>query len=81
MDEEAEHVLFGGSLWRDEIHVDTATIIQMEVEKLMERWRNDPNSVKYLEDKAQEKGKTFETVLEEDARWVINERLRNGELY
>ena len=81
LDEEAENVLLGRPLMRQEIQVDTASIIEFEVNKLMEQWRNNPESIKFLEGKAQENGKTFETVLEEDARWVVNERLRNGELF
>ena len=81
LDEEAENVLLGRPLMRQEIQVDTASIIEFEVNKLMEQWRNNPESVKFLEGKAQENGKTFETVLEEDARWVVNERLNNGELF
>ena len=81
LDEEAENVLFGRPLMRQEIQVDTVSVIEFEVSKLMEQWRNNPESIKFLEGKAQENGKTFETVLEEDARWVVNERLRNGELF
>ena len=81
LDEEAENVLLGRPLMREDIQVDTASIIEFEVNKLMEQWRNNPESIKFLEGKAQENGKTFETVLEEDARWVVNERLRNGELF
>lgn len=74
-------MLLGRPLMRDDIQVDTASIIEFEVEKLKEQWRNNPESIKFLEGKAAENGKTFETVLEEDARWVVNERLRNGELF
>ena len=81
LDEEAENVVLGRALLRDAVQVDTAVMIQMEIEKLINRWRNDPQTIQFLENKAQEKGKTFETVLEEDARWVVNERLRNGELF
>ena len=81
LDEEAENVLLGRPLMREDIQVDTASVIEFEVNKLMEQWRNNPESIKFLEGKAQENGKTFETVLEEDARWVVNERLRNGELF
>ena len=66
---------------RQEIQVDTASVIEFEVNKLMEQWRNNPESIKFLEGKAQENGKTLETVLQEDAIWVVNERLRNGELF
>jgi hypothetical protein len=81
LDEEAENVLLGRPLMRQEIQVDTASIIEFEVGKLKNQWRNNAESVKYLEDKAQERGMTFEEMLEADARWVINERLRNGELF
>ena len=81
LDEEAENVLLGRPLMRQEIQVDTASIIEFEVGKLKNQWRNNAESVKYLEDKAQERGMTFEEMLDADARWVINERLRNGELF
>ena len=81
LEEEAENVLLGRPLIRQEIQVDTASIIEYEVGKLMNQWRNNAESVKYLEDKAQERGMTFEEMLEADARWVINERLENGELF
>ena len=81
LDEEVQNVLMGRSLIRESVVVDTASVIQFEVERLMKQWMNNPESIKYLEDKAKQKGKAFETVLEEDARWVVNERLKNGELF
>lgn len=81
LQEEVDNLVAGRSLLRDAIIVDTATIIQLEVEKLINQWRNNPESIRFLEEKAKQNGKTFETVLEEDARWVVNERLRNGELF
>jgi len=81
LQQEVDNVINGRPLLRQEIAVDTATIVQLEVEKLINQWRNNPESIKFLEGKAQEQGKTFETVLQEDALWVVNERLRNGELF
>lgn len=81
LDEEAHNVLAGRSLLRDSIIIDTASVIQFEVEKLMKLWRNDAESIKYIENKAQERGLSFEEMLEADARWVVNERLKNGELF
>jgi hypothetical protein len=81
LQEEVDNLVAGRSLLRDAIVVDTATIVQLEVEKLINQWRNNPESIRFLEEKAKQNGKTFETVLEEDARWVVNERLRNGELF
>lgn len=81
LQQEVYNVINGQPLLRQETSIDTAAIIQIEVEKLMNQWRNDSESIKYLENKAKQNGKTFETVLEEDARWVVSERLRNGELF
>ena len=81
LQQEVDNILNGRPLLRQEITIDTAAIIQIEVEKLMNQWRNNPESIKFLEGKAQENGKTFETVIQEDAIWVVNERLRNGELF
>ncbi|MBR4392149.1 MAG: hypothetical protein IKT08_08620 [Bacteroidales bacterium] len=81
LDEEAENVLSGRPLIRQEIQVDTASIIEFEVGKLMDQWRNNEESIKFLENKAQERGVTFEEILEADARWVVNEKLANGELF
>ena len=81
LDEEAQNVLAGRSLIRESVIIDTATVIQLEIEQLKQRWLNDPENVKFLEEQAKKRGKDFETVLEEDAHWVVNERLRNGELF
>ena len=81
LQQEVDNVINVRPLLRQEITIDTATIVQLEVEKLINQWRNNPESMKFLEGKAQEQGKTFETVLQEDALWVVNERLRNGELF
>ena len=81
LQQEVNNVVNGWPLLRQEITVDTAAIIQIEVEKLMNQWRNNAESIKYLEDKAKERGMTFEEMLEADARWVVDERLREGTLF
>lgn len=81
LDEEAENVVLGRALLRDAVQVDTAAVVQMEVEKLINHWRNDPQMMQFLENKAKENGKTFEEVLEGDAKWVVNQRLQKGELF
>ena len=65
----------------EEIHVDTVARVRSEIEKLINDWHNDPQMINFLEEKAKKNGKTFETVLQEDAQWVVNERLRKGELF
>ena len=81
LDEEAENVVLGRALLRDAVQVDTASVVQMEVEKLINHWRNDPQMMQFLENKAKENGKSFEEVLEGDAKWVVNQRLQKGELF
>ena len=81
LDLEAENVIFDWPLLKQQVHVDTASVVQFRKEKLMQQWRETPEMVKYLEDKAQERDMTFEEMMEADARWVVNERLRNGELF
>lgn len=81
LDEEAENVILGKSLLRDNTRVDTAAIFQMEVEKLIKHWHNDPQMMQFLENKAKENGKPFEDVIKGDAIWVVNQRLQNGELF
>lgn len=81
LDEEAENVVLGRALLRDAVQVDTAAVVRMEVEKLINHWRNDPQMMQFLENKAKENGKPFEEVLEGDAKWVANQRLQNGELF
>lgn len=79
--QEAKNVLEGQPLMGQDVVMDSASIIQMEVDKLMREWRLNPETIKFLEDKAKKKKKSFEVVLEEDARWVINQRVQNGELF
>lgn len=81
LDEEVENLIQGRPLIRQEITLDTAAVVQFETERLINRWRNDNQMIRFLEDKAKEKGKSFEQVLEEDANWVIQQKLINGKLF
>lgn len=81
LNEEVENVNFGKPLLRHEVTVDTATVVQMEVEKLINHWHNDPQMMQFLENKAKENNKPIEEVIEADAIWVVNQRLKNGELF
>ena len=55
--------------------------IQLEIEKLIKQWRNNPEQMQFLENKANDQGKQLEQVLREDATWVVNQRRQNGELF
>lgn len=81
IDTEAENVVCGHPLLKDGIPVDTITVRRFEMNKIIDRWRNDPNSIEYLQQKAKERGKTFEQMLEADALWVVNQKQNNGTLF
>ena len=81
LNEEALHLNRGEPLIRETVAFDTATFIQMKKEELIQQWRNDPNQIKFLENKAKEKNRPFEVVLEQDAQWVIDRKIESGELF
>ena len=70
---EAENVLSNKTLIRDTTSIDEDLLFEAEVNKVVKRWKNNPDMVKFLQNKAKEKNKTFDQVIIEDARWVLNE--------
>ena len=79
--EEADRMDRGESLIRDEVVFDTATFIQMKKLEIMEQWRHNNDMILMIQQKAREKGITFEEMLEKDARWFINQKIEKGELF
>ena len=79
--EEANRMDRGESLIRDEVVFDTATFIQMKKLEIMEQWRHNNDMILMIQQKAREKGITFEEMLEKDARWFINQKMEKGELF
>ena len=53
--------------------INGETIFNAKVNNLVKKWRGDVTMVDYLEKKAKDKNKDFETVIYEDARWVIRQ--------
>jgi hypothetical protein len=72
-DIEAHNILNGKPLLRDFTNVNDETIFNAKVNNLVKKWRGDVTMVDYLEKKAKDKNKDFETVIYEDARWVIRQ--------
>ena len=81
LEQEALHCIKGEALLRDEAVFDTATFINMKKAELIEKWRQDLVQTRFLQDKAKKLRRPFETVLEEDAQWVINKQIETGELF
>ena len=71
----------GESLIRDEVVFDTATFIQMRKQEIMEQWRYNTEMINMIQQKANERGITFEEMLEKDAQWFINQKIEKGELF
>lgn len=66
---------------RDEIVIDTAAYIQAKKQEIMTSWRQNVQMIEMIQQKADEHGIPFDTMLEKDARWVVNQKLENGELF
>ena len=81
LNEEADRMDRGESLIRDEVTFDTATFIQMKELEVMEQWRHNNEMILLIQQKANERGITFEEMLEKDARWFINQKMEKGELF
>ena len=79
--EEANRMDRGESLIRDEVVFDTATFIQMRKQEIMEQWRYNTEMINMIQQKANERGITFEEMLEKDAQWFINQKIEKGELF
>lgn len=70
---EADNVLNNRALLRDFTDVTEEMIFEVKVNELVKKWRGDKEMILFLEQKAKEKNKDFETVIYEDAKWVIEQ--------
>ncbi|MBR5780897.1 MAG: hypothetical protein IKY27_02795 [Bacteroidales bacterium] len=70
---EADNVLNNKTLLRDFTDVTEEMIFEVKVNELVKKWRGDKEMILFLEQKAKEKNKDFETVIYEDAKWVIEQ--------
>lgn len=79
--EEASRIDRGELPLRAEINIDTASFIKMKKHEIMEQWSLNPEMIKMIQKKAEERGLTFEVMLEKDAQWVIDQKIEKGELF
>ena len=79
--EEARRIAHDESPLREEIVVDTAAYIQMKKQEIIKNWRNSPDQLKKMQEKANDRGFSLEEMLEKDAEWVINNKIENDELF
>lgn len=70
---EANNILNNDTLLRDMTSISEEQIFEAKVNELVRQWRLNNSMIQYLKNKAKDKGKDFETVIYEDARWVIRQ--------
>ena len=79
LSEEAENVIKGRPLLKEQVNVDSEAVLQYEIETLIRQWRGNPEQMQFLQNKANENGKPLEQVIREDATWVVKQRMQRGE--
>ena len=79
--EEALHSIKNEPLLREEIVFDTTAFIQMKKQQIMEQWRQSPEMTKMIQEKAKERGLSFDVMLEKDVQWVLDRQAEKGELF
>lgn len=78
---EADRMARGEVLLRDEFVFDTAVFIQLKKEEIIKNWRGNPDQMRMIQQKANDRGLSLEVMLEKDAQWVINQKIEQGTLF
>lgn len=78
---EVDRMANGEALLREEVVVDTAAFIQLKKQNIVEKWRNNPDELRRIQQKADDRGVTIEEMLEKDAQWIIDKQIEKGELF
>ena len=70
---EADNILNDKALLRDQTFVTEEMIFENKVNDLVKQWRGNKEMMDFLEQKARDNNKDLETVIYEDARWIVNQ--------
>lgn len=74
---ETDRIREGKPLYRDQqAEIQFGQRCQQEVKDLMEKMRNTPISMEKVTQKAEQKGKTIDKALEDDAQWLIRRKYK-----
>ena len=79
--EEARRIAHDESPLREEIVIDTAAYIQMKKQEIIKNWRSNPDQMRKMQEKANDRGFSLEEMLEKDAQWIINKQTEEGKLF
>lgn len=79
LSEEADNVLLGRPLYRDEKNIHRKkSYFEDQVKRVMEEIKGKPELLRQIEEKAVTKGITVEESLERDARWIVSDKINRG---
>ena len=74
---EVDRLRAGKPLYRDQAdEIRFSLSCQQETKALMERMRNNPETMENVKEKAEKYGKTLDKALEDDAIWLIRQKYR-----
>ena len=79
--EEAHRIAQGETPLREEIVIDTAAYIQMKKQEIIKNWRGNPDQLRQMQQKANDRDFTLDEMLEKDAQWIINKQIEEGKLF
>lgn len=60
---------------------DTAAFIKAKRKEIEKAWRNTPEIMDMIQEKALQNGLPFDTMLKRDIDWIINQQTETGELF
>ena len=79
--EEARRIAFGETSLREETVIDTAAYIQMKKQEIIDNWHGNPDQMRKMQEKANDRGLSVEEMIEKDAQWIINKKIEEGKLF
>ena len=79
--EEARRITLGETSLREETVIDTAAYIQMKKQEIIDNWRGNPDQMRKMQEKANDRGLSVEEMIEKDAQWIINKKIEEGKLF
>lgn len=64
----------------EEVALDSMDFVEREIQRAIRNLLASPNSMKSIREKAIKYNKTIEQAVHDDARWIVNHKIKNGKL-
>ena len=64
----------------EEVALDSMDFVEREIQRAIRNLLASPNSMKSIREKAIKYNKTIEQAVHDDARWIVNNKIKNGKL-